>query len=178
MHPIDLNDVKCRISEGCFFALGSSAKYKLERVSGEYDGGTDFRLIRQINRSGKLRDGSSVLEFQVKASVNWTEANGHVKYELKSKNYNDIITRNKEGITPLILILMCLPDEEAKCVNISDREIAFRENLYWYHTDSTELLENENSKKTINIPKGNLLNVDTFKYLVKAYATTAVTYNG
>ena len=109
MHPIDMNSVKCRISEGCFFAIGSFSRYKLEKVSQENDAGTDFRLIRQIERNGRISDMGGVLDFQLKATVNWTHRTGVYKYKLETKSFNDMVSRNIHGAIPLILIVMILP---------------------------------------------------------------------
>ena len=171
MHPIDLNSVKCRISEGCFFAIGSHARYKLEKVPLEDDCGTDFRLIRQINRNGRVCDMGTVLEFQLKATENWKRINGVIKYRLENKTYNDISSRNELGGTPLVLVVMLLPKSNKKWLNISNNQIIFKENLYWYYSSSVNIIKNEASKTTIEIPELNVLDDEAFHFLVKSYST-------
>jgi hypothetical protein len=173
-HPIPDNDAKCRISEGCFFALGSYARYRLEKVNQENDAGIDYHLIRQIQRGNKIRSLSTALDFQLKSTENWEETDKYIKYALDSKNYNDIIYRNKENDVRLILILMCLHRKENQWINIHKNKIIFREKLYWFYTESIDLLENENSNKTIYIPKENVLDVRAFKKIVNDYATVSV----
>jgi len=172
-HPIDQNKSKCRISEGCFYAIGSYAKHKLEKVSYEDDAGTDFRLIKQKLRNGRICDMGCVLEFQVKSTSNYKLYNGYITYKLSSKNYNDIVTRNIEGGTPLVLILMLLPKDEDKWIRISDRSFKIQKNFYWIHIDSKILLKNENSSKTIKIPKLNLLTKDSFNDIVNLFSIKA-----
>lgn len=172
--PLDLKEVKCRINEGCFFALGSYARFKLEKVVQENDAGTDFRLIKQIIRNGKVCDMGGVLEFQLKCTVDWTDEGDFIKYSLRSKNYNDIISRNQENVMPLILILMCLPKDDIPWVDCAIDEVRFRRNLFWYHTNSLEFLANEDSTRTIQIPKENQLTPTTFVELVQKYAVRAI----
>jgi hypothetical protein len=168
-YPISENDIKCRISEGCFFAIGSFAKFKLEKVAGENDSGTDFRLMKLIKRNDKVRDVGGILDFQLKCTSSWEDEGNFIKYNLKSKNYNDIISRNVVGGMPLVLILMCVP-REIDWIDFTSEEIIFRKNLFWFHTDSMDILGNENSTKTIRIPKEHRFNPESFSQIVSEYA--------
>ena len=169
-HPLSEIDVKSRISEGCFWAVGSYARLKLEKVPGENDAGADYRLIKQILRNKKLSDMGSILDFQLKSTSNWKPNDDVIKYSLKSKNYNDIISRNLEGGTRLILILMCLSEDSDQWIAFEDMQINFSSCIYWYYTDSTEFLSNENSTKLIEIPKSNKLTHQSFNELVQNYS--------
>lgn len=173
-HPISDNDVKCRISEGCFFALGSSASFLLEKVTGENDNGTDFRLVKCIERNGSICEMGGVLDFQLKATSKWALKNDHIEYNIRSKSYNDIVTRNITGSTPLILILMCMPNAVSDRMLVLDNLLIFQRNMYWFHIDSSEYLPNENSKKLIRIPLDNLLTRDSFTELVTKYCVKSV----
>lgn len=173
-HPLSLNDVKCRISEGCFFALGSFSRFKLEQVNGQNDAGTDFRLIKQMKRNGKVCDLGSVLDFQLKSTSTWTKKGQTIKYKLASKNFNDIVTRNIEGGIPLILIVMCLPEKTNHWLSIQSEALKFNSHFFWYHTESTKYLENENSKKTISIPVTNLLTKLTLQSIISKYSTQPI----
>jgi hypothetical protein len=167
--PIADNDVKCRISEGCFFALGSMAGFELQKVPKENDCGVDFRLIKTYSRKGKLRDGSIVLDFQLKSTVNWALKNNYIEYSVETKTYNDITDRNKDGSIPLVLIIMFLPQVRENWVVICDDDMTFQHSLYWYHTESKIPLSNENSKKLIKIPTANLLTKSSLIKLVNMH---------
>jgi hypothetical protein len=170
-HPIDINEVKSRISEGCFFAVGSYARYKLEKVHLEDDCGADFHLKRLYLRNGSISDGGIILDFQLKATENWVDEGDLIKYALATKNYNDMVGRNINGIQPIILILMCLPEDQGTWVCCGSEDITFRKNMYWYHTDETEIRDNENSTITLKFPKNNLLTHETFTTLVNEFGT-------
>ncbi|MFA4836334.1 MAG: DUF4365 domain-containing protein [Dehalococcoidia bacterium] len=169
---------KNRISEGCFYAIGSYAGYELVKIPQDNDYGVDFQLMRQIKRNGRIHSENSILDFQLKCTKNWTDKGSYIVYNLKSKNYNDIISRNKDGSTVLILVVMCLPENSDKWMDISSEEILFRKNMYWFYTNSKELLESEDSTKRIHIPKSNQLDKQTFHQLVNQFSTMAVVKNG
>jgi len=169
MLELDLNKIKCRISEGCFYAIGSCAGYLLVKRHGEDDEGIDFELKTRKMRNGKVSPGSTVLEFQVKSTVNWAEDENNISYACPSKNYNDLITRNIDKDVRIILILMCLPEQKEEWINSTLENIVFKKSTFWYSTDSEELLENEDSTKTIYIPKTNILTADTFKDVVNKF---------
>lgn len=171
-------EVKNRISEGCFFAVGSYAQYKLEKVHQEDDNGVDYRLIKNIERNGRIYDAGSVLEFQIKSTKNWSDDGQNIKYSLESKTYNDIVSRNKIGGVRLILVIMCLPEQQEEWVGFFDDKIEFKNNLYWFYTDSDELLESEKSKKTISVPKVNVLDRAGFVNLVNKFSLQKRDGNG
>ncbi len=171
-HPIKDNDVKCRISEGCFFALGSSIGFQLEKVSGENDNGVDFRLIKIKHRNGKQCECGSVLDFQLKSTVNWKYKKSNIEYALRSKTYNDIIERNIDGGTPLLLVIMCLPNAEIDRVSVLKDSLVFQRSFFWFHITGTNILPNENSTKLIKIPLNNRLTKDSFVEMVSQHSVS------
>jgi len=174
MHPLDLNKVKCRISEGCFFAIASHARYKVVKVPQEDDCGTDYQLKRQVDRSGRICDMGAILDFQLKATAKWKLENNLFKYQLENKTLNDISTRNSAGGTPLVVVVMLLPKKSSDWIKFADDTITFKDNLYWYYSDHTTLAKNEASKTTIEISKANVLDVNALHYLVKNFSTSRV----
>jgi Domain of unknown function (DUF4365) len=84
----------------------------------------------------------------------------HVFYRLDVKTYNDLVFR-KGGYTPLILVLLVLPDDPDHWLNVTPSELMIRRGAYWYIPDDTAKVA-LGAKKTIRIPEGNLLSVDFF----------------
>jgi Domain of unknown function (DUF4365) len=170
-YPIDKNEAKSRISEGCFFAIGSYARFKIVKCHLEDDSGVDFHLKKMVYRNGSISDGGIILDFQLKATERWKEENNCIKFALPTKNFNDMVERNLSGMHPIILIVMCLPREEAEWMYCSIEDISFRKNMFWYHTTEIKYISSENSTITLKIPKGNLLTHNRFKDLVNKYGT-------
>lgn len=165
------NQMKSRISEGIFYAIGSHEKYFLSKVHQEDDCGVDYELKNIININGKpVPTGGNLLEFQLKSTQNYVLNDNSVKYDLEVDAYKKMILRNQLGTIPLILILMCLPSEEdISWIECRDSEIIFRKSLFWYITESTIIPENKSTYR-IEIPKTQILNCESFTNIVNRYS--------
>lgn len=163
------NDIKERIHSGCFQAVAASCRYAIKEVNNEDDYGVDFNLVKLRNRGTKIRDCGSVLDFQLKASKSWTEKDNCITYKLENKTLNDIRQRNREGDLPLVLVLLCVPEDCESIVSINDDSISIHKKMYWYHCDQEDPIENENSKTTIYIPLEQVFAPTTFCDIISTF---------
>jgi hypothetical protein len=60
---------------------------------------------------GAGREPGFPVYFQLKATTRWND-NAEVVYDLESKTYNALVSRDREAI-PCILILLCFPKSRA-----------------------------------------------------------------
>lgn len=95
------------------------------------------------------------LDFQLKASTRWALEDQAVVYDLEASTYNDLVTR-LSGNT-LILILLCLPREEAEWHVASATELILRHACYWFRPTGPETANDVTIR--IRIPRSNLLTV-------------------
>jgi hypothetical protein len=121
----------------------------------EFDYGFDGHFYPVKLRGARIVESGFSLSFQLKCSINWTANDESVSYALKSKNYNDLVTREPDA-EAAILILMCLPEDPEEWVTISEDQIILRKCCYFAALEG-EPVANENSTKTIQIPRQNLL---------------------
>jgi len=163
------NRIKEGISGGCLTALSSHYGIYLEKnIDDDY--GVDYSIRKIINVNGNLSHGSSILDIQLKSSTKWNFNGDTLSYPLRVKNQNDMIQRNIEGSTKILLILMCLNKDKNKWCNISESELKFQNSLFWYIESSTTTNKSpHNSTKTIYIPKTNILTKDQFTFLIETY---------
>lgn len=56
----------------------------------EHDYGYDGTIKEVVNRGGRYVESCFGINFQLKSSCDVTFENGHVVYDLESKNYNDL----------------------------------------------------------------------------------------
>ena len=172
---LEENKVKAKISVNCFLALGAFLRYKMTPVGQEDDYGIDVLLWHQVDRDGHIRDLSPVLHFQIKSTENYRIVGDEIVYQLENKTLNDVITRNINQSTPLIVILLILPSEEGiDWMRIDHNDIRIMKSLYWYHSDSTTLKVNEDSKTTIRIPIAQNVNTGSLKSLIEKFAVQRV----
>src|SRR5689334_5975930 len=73
----------------------------------EFDYGVDGTFYPIKSLKGKLVQSGFALDFQLKATTNWKTTSTHVIYNMNAAAYNKIVDRNKEGVIPQILILLC-----------------------------------------------------------------------
>ena len=135
------------------------------------DYGTDLSIIEVGYRNEKghqrLRETGRELKLQLKATTvnSIIEENNIIKYDLETKNFNDIVER-KDYAYPLILILFVLPNNNEEWINISDQELIVKKCAYWYFPNDNVEQTNNLSKKRIEIDKKNLVDYNTFNELI------------
>jgi Domain of unknown function (DUF4365) len=158
--------IKEDLSTRCIEALANRMGYSTESTRRDY--GIDLRVVEVIKRkepNGKTSYVSSNREIkaQLKATTDKQirRNNGTIKYDLRVKNYNDIVYHiNNQRPTYLFLIIM--PDDETKWIEYDSQELIFRSKCYWYiHPEGTEESKNAETH-VIEIPETQTINFATF----------------
>ncbi|MFC5353768.1 DUF4365 domain-containing protein [Azospirillum himalayense] len=137
---------------GVNFNLGSAFDYG-------FDG--QFRPVKI--RNGRRNDSGFPLDFQLKATTDWEHDGGFVVYDLEAKTYNDLVGREPAEIGA-VLILLCLPKDEAEWLVFQEDRLELRRCCYWERlvgapTDNVET-------KRIRIPRTNLLTVESLNAIL------------
>jgi hypothetical protein len=120
--------------------------------------------------SGKLVPSGFPLDLQLKATVDWQDRDGSIAYDLQADTYNSLVARaNQPRATPLVLILLCLPQQEDQWLSASVDQMILRHCCYWLclkgeHTTNTRT-------KTILIPKVHVLDTTALARLIKLVET-------
>lgn len=139
-----------RIDEGVDLILQSSiefpSKYKNLRVS------TGKWLAVQLKTTTKKQT---------------VEEDNFLKFDLKVKNYDDLIFRKnqwhqfKRDIAPMVLILMVLPDDKNKWFEVDTNQQKYTVNgiFYWYFPSKEDVLTKNVSKQRISIPIENKIDL-------------------
>jgi len=127
------------------------------------DYGVDLAVRRIGKHGGKRIDLSVVLEFQLKASINWEINHSHVTFDLDADAYNKLVYRRDNASMPCILVLCCLPKEESSWLKVSEDELVIRKCCYYHFIDGKET--KNSSSKRIKIPRTQLLTPESIKEL-------------
>jgi hypothetical protein len=128
-----------------------------------YDYGVDGQFQPVVMRGGRRISSGHPLDFQAKSTVNWELLDRKIVYDLEAKAYNDIVSRTPSETT-LILILLCLPRDQAEWHTASNSQTTLRHCCYWYFLTG-EVTENVASKR-IFIPSENVLTPESLKMLL------------
>ena len=93
------------------------------------DYGIDLRIsnVEETNR-GRVDTGHTIA-IQLKATHDYERRDGHIIYDLESRNYN-ILARVDVG-TPAILVLLCLPKSDSEWLSITEDCLTLRRCAYW-----------------------------------------------
>lgn len=153
------------LSEAYVRAVAARARITLSAMR-NHDYGVDgtFNRIQTIN--GRRAETGFKLDFQLKASKNWTEQDGKVIYDLPVKNYNDLVDRaTKRNATPFILVLLCLPDAVENWIEITAEHLLLRKFCFW-HRLSGPRTDNAVTKR-IEIPSAQRLTAEAVSSLLE-----------
>jgi len=143
------------LSRAYVHAVAAAARVNL-RMGHEFDYGFDGQFEGITLRGTRHVNDGYPLDFQLKCSWNWTADETDILWSLKTKTYNDLVTREPEAVG-VILVLMCLPAAEADWVAITEESIMLRKCCY-FTTLSGAPAATETSTKLVKIPRASVLN--------------------
>ncbi|WP_082511045.1 MULTISPECIES: DUF4365 domain-containing protein [unclassified Rhizobium] len=131
-----------------------------------FDYGIDGTFRPVTIRGNRRIESSFPLDYQLKATKSWNIEDTNIGYNLESKTYNDLVTRDPDGVGA-VLILLCLPPEDETWVEFSEEYMTLRKCCY-YTVLSGEPVTNENSTRKILIPRSNVFTADALRELLEA----------
>ncbi len=126
----------------------------------------DVDLKQQtVNDSGEPFN----VEFSVQLKATYTlddETSDSIKYPLRVKNYNDLC---QKGCTDIILCLLVLPKDPSEWVNQTPNDLILKRCMYWVSLKGKSPSSNTTTV-TIDIPKKNIMSVETLKQMIHKIA--------
>jgi hypothetical protein len=130
-----------------------------------HDYGVDGQFDSVVIRGNRRVTSGHPLAFQAKASVDWELVDGQIVYDLKAKNYDDIVTRHPSEVT-MILILLCMPKDRTVWHLATSDVTVLRNCCYWAILAGVQC--GYASTKRIHIPAANVLTPDSLLDLMAA----------
>lgn len=153
------------LSRSYIHAIAGSAGVNLH-VGREFDYGFDG-TFRPVTVRGKRRiETGFPVDFQLKCTKNWSHEDDNVAYSIETKTYNDLVTRDPDGIGA-VLILLCVPAEQVEWVEVSEDFIKLRHCCYYVILSGTPT-KTEDSTKKILIARTNVLTPQSLNDLLAA----------
>ena len=115
----------------------------------------------RINAGGKMRPS---LDLQLKATTTLGEpVDGHYRFHLKPKNYDDLIVDTQ---VPRLLVVLDLPRDKDRWMNLSAERLILRRRALWISLNGFEKSSNRFSV-TVRIPAVNLFTIDSLRDLME-----------
>lgn len=140
----------------------------------ELDYGVDGSFKHVEKRGKRLHESGIALDFQAKVSANWKFDGANVVYDLEKKTFNDLVGRGSlKSAAPFYLILLCLPDDEAKWATFGADELVIRKCAYFARPTGI-IASDEIGTKRIRIPVADALTPASLTKLLEDIKSGAI----
>lgn len=127
------------------------------------DYGIDLTL-HDISVLGNRRcDSGYKLDVQAKSTTLASVEERHIRYDMEVKAYEDL--RQPVVGCPRILVLLVLPEQEARWLTQTEEELIFRHCAYWLSLKGREPTTNRKSVRIL-IPRANVFSVGALRVIM------------
>ena len=159
---MDSNTQKEEFSYAYIYAIAATAGYAIQKANTPLDQiGIDL-TIAAVGQQGIF--GMPQIFIQVKSTSRAIADNNFIRYPLKIKNYEELISPNQ--YPPLILVVVLVPDEVEQWLEQSENELCLKYSGYWLSLQGRPSSTNEQSV-TVQIPRQNLFTVQALKSIME-----------
>lgn len=162
--------IKEELSARCVEALANYMGFVTESHRKDYGIDLTIREIaKRIELNGKetLFPSNRELKVQLKATTEKQvrNAKGVLKFDLKVKNYNDLVYYT-QNYRPAYLFLVVMPNDEKRWLEYNEGELILRGRCYWYTHPSGTVASNNSRTNVIQIPENQMIQKETFIQLL------------
>jgi hypothetical protein len=130
----------------------------------EHDFGVDIEVRRIGNFDGKRIDLGTIIDLQLKSTINWEIKKEYLVYDITVEAYNRLVMRNNKSSTPCILVVCCLPNDNSKWLDVREKKLILRKCCYYFFVSGSPS-RNKRSVR-LKIPRAHLLTPETIDNLV------------
>ncbi len=170
--------IKEELSIHIFSALAARSGYSA--IKPRIDHGHDLVLYPALKLPYRKQmvSGGNWIAVQLKTTTESqvVEKDNYILFDLKSKNYDDLVFRNslwlkKKSVVPLVLVLLVLLDSADKwlAVDFEKKTYSLNGMFYWYSPSNGVPFTQNSSKKRISIPIENKIDLDFFNKTFNLY---------
>ena len=160
--PIPSSHIKERLSVAHVSAIAARAGVSCGLFA-QPEYGIDVQIADvQELPNGKITNSGHMFYCQLKATTTGTVKDDHVLYDLDVDAYNKLV--QWRGASPVLLVLLCLPRDEAEWLALSEDELLLRRCCYWTHLQGP-MSENRRSER-IRLPRSQLFTPDSILELL------------
>jgi uncharacterized protein DUF4365 len=159
------NDVKEELSVAYALAVSAYAGFSLELTRKDRDS-----VDVTVCASKLLCEGAAMqspkLDIQLKAQSFKALADGPIPFDLKKKNYDDLIGRRT---VPRILVVLVMPQDRGEWVSCTPESLVLRRSAYWMSLARMPPTTNTRSQR-LYLPRNQEFNPRTLKRLLECVA--------
>jgi hypothetical protein len=138
-----------------------------------HDFGIDLGVHKiAVRDSGKRVDLGSILNLQLKASINWAIDKDNILFDMEADAYNKLIYSKENSSIPSALVLCCLSKNTHEWIKVREEELIMKKCCYYYFVQGSET--KNNSSKRIRIPRNQLLTPESISELKDKFYEGAI----
>lgn len=156
--------VKENLSKAYVEAVVARAGFGYAESKNDYGIDGTIKEVLYNERRRRYTDSGFNLDFQLKSTVNAEVKDNEIIYDLRAKNYSDLI--DEEIGTPRILILYSMPSESDVWLENNQNNLILRNGAWWVSLRGYPDVDNRESVR-IKIPVENLLSVTELKRMMQ-----------
>lgn len=134
---LSISDRKEQLSQAYVAALSASCGYTISIPNLDRDS-VDIQVSSRSSRRASV-------QFQLKATSSPEWMGNDLKFQLKQKNYNDLVVERQ---VPLLLAVIVLPPQEIDWLNVSENELVLKR-CVWWHSLIGEAVTVQGSKQVV-----------------------------
>ena len=150
--------IKERLSMAYVDAVAGRAGINVARELHDY--GVDGTFQAVVETPFGFSPTGFTVQYQLKATVNWTAQNGAIVYDLEAKAHAEMVTRDRSA-APMVLIVMCLPRDERQWLRHRETLLVLRNCCYWLWLPGGASPSTNTSTVRVRLPRSNLLTTDS-----------------
>lgn len=155
--------IKERLSMAFVDAIAGRAGVNVARELHDY--GVDGTFQSVVKTPLGFAGSGFTVQFQLKATVNWTEEDDHIVYDLEAKAYANMRLRGRSAV-PLVLIVMCLPRDHRLWLRHNRRALVLKNCCYWLWLPGGVIPANRSTVR-VQLPRQNLLTTAALEGILK-----------
>jgi len=138
----------------------------------EFDYGVDGSVRALEQRGTRIRETGLGFDFQSKSTTDWETDGAEIVYDLEVNAYNDLVERAGSGGLPFLLVLLCLPKNEAGWLDVSADKLILQKCAYWSKLNGA--LTDNAATRRVRIPVANVFTPEAVVGILRDIKTGAM----
>jgi len=111
-------------------------------------------------------------DFQSKTTTKWTQVGNEIVYDLEANAHDDLLSRAGTGALPFLLVLLCIPKDDAAWLSVSPEKLILQRSAYWFQVDG--VVTDNVATRRVKIPTANILTPEAVVRILEAVKSGAM----
>lgn len=154
---MDLNARQEQFANAFLITVAAVAGFTAAKPDVDHDS-IDWTIASRMSRRPKI-------DIQMKSRrIDAADTDDFIRYDLKRKNYDDLILTDL--FTPRLLVLVLVPPDIGSWLELTPDQLVLRRCAYWVSLAGHSPTDNETTVR-VTVPRSNLLNVGSLEALMQ-----------